>query len=138
MPLPKKPQVNHHHVNIIVPKFLCMASKTGCSCSPTTHPGSFRCLLHRNSNPNSNSNSNSIVIANVNAASIYNNSNSKFSTRISSRRISNKIAILNEGNNCSKNIYLLEIIINPSRHDRRRRRNFQPKPTRFYLMNCHA
>lgn len=130
---------------IFVPKFLCMASKTGCSCSPTKHPGSFRCHSHRNSNSNSNSKSKSKskadVVNNVKTASISNNLNSNYSTRIKSRTISNKIGILTKGNDSSKNIILLQIIIkyiHPSRHDRRRRRNFQPKPSRFFLMNCHA
>ncbi|KAM3700122.1 hypothetical protein ACB098_05G074100 [Castanea mollissima] len=62
------------------------ASTRICLCSPTTHPGSFRCSLHRSS--------------------------SKFTVHIKQSKI-----------------------IKPSSHGLRRKRNFQPRPTRFCLMN---
>ncbi|PIA28965.1 hypothetical protein AQUCO_06400023v1 [Aquilegia coerulea] len=79
-------------------------SKHTCLCAPTTHPGSFRCRLHR-----------SLC----------------------------KVASSNKGNGWGSKIYIkanslkdiLMQIIKPSKHDLKRRRNFQPKLTRFSLMN---
>ncbi|KAL1167343.1 hypothetical protein V6Z11_A05G012900 [Gossypium hirsutum] len=61
-----------------------------CLCSPTTHPGSFRCSLHRNFNKPPTGRSRAA---------------------------------------------LLLQIIKPSSHDLQRRRNFQPKPSRFCMLN---
>ena len=82
-----------------------------CLCSPTTHPGSFRCGLHRDS-------------LRVPARS-----------RIG-RAGSNKkggLALIAKAN--SFKAILLQII-KPSSHDLHRRRDFQPRLTRFCLMNA--
>ncbi|KAK9706249.1 hypothetical protein RND81_07G113200 [Saponaria officinalis] len=83
-----------------------MASKFGCLCSPTNHPGSFRCHFHRNFNSNSNS---KVVKITPTAAK------------------ANTLRML-----------LLQMIIAPSIPDHRRRHNFQPKLSRFCLMNSQA
>ncbi|KAJ1440078.1 hypothetical protein SESBI_02314 [Sesbania bispinosa] len=78
-----------------------------CLCSPTTHPGSFRCSLHKKShravpkNPSKNS-----------------------------HHLEPSMAAKTN----SLKAFLLQII-KPSSHDLHRRKNFQPKPTRFCLMN---
>ncbi|KAK9268728.1 hypothetical protein L1049_000489 [Liquidambar formosana] len=79
-----------------------------CLCSPTTHPGSFRCSMHKNSG--------------------------KFPTRSTVHVRLNRweLAMVAKAN--SLKAFLLQII-KPSSHDLQRRRNFQPKPTRFCLMN---
>ena len=78
-----------------------------CTCSPTTHPGSFRCSLHRNVRKSSK--------------------NSSYSTS-SNWELAKNMA---KGNSLKS---LLLQIIQPSSHDLQRRRNFQPKPSRFFLV----
>ncbi|BFG40246.1 hypothetical protein CerSpe_265200 [Prunus speciosa] len=76
-------------------------SNRTCLCSPTSHPGSFRCSLHRNSNKQQSIISNPAFVVKPNSI---------------------------------KGCLLLQLI-KPSSHDLQRRRQFQPKPTRFCLMN---
>nr|DAD27298.1 TPA_asm: hypothetical protein HUJ06_028766 [Nelumbo nucifera] len=86
-----------------------------CLCSPTNHPGSFRCSLHRNSRKL------------YTRSSVHVVSNS--TTNRSDWRMVDKPNLLKE--------FLMQII-KPSKHDLRRRSNFQPKPTRFCLMNSNS
>ncbi|KAJ6863431.1 hypothetical protein NC652_040087 [Populus alba x Populus x berolinensis] len=81
-----------------------------CLCSPTTHPGSFRCGLHRDS-------------LRVPARS-----------RIGRGGSNNRggLALVAKAN--SFKAILLQII-KPSSHDLHRRKDFQPRLTRFCLMN---
>ncbi|KAI7981885.1 hypothetical protein LOK49_LG04G00160 [Camellia lanceoleosa] len=79
-----------------------------CLCSPTTHPGSFRCSLHR------------IV--------------HKVPSQSTGHTASNHWGFAMIAKTDSLKAFLLQII-KPSSHDLKRRRNFQPKPTRFFLMN---
>ncbi|GMY35737.1 Serine-rich protein-related [Fagus crenata] len=81
-----------------------------CLCSPTKHPGSFRCSLHRNPHPQK--------------------SLTRRMVRVS--RSQWELAVIAKAN--SFKAFLLQII-KPSSHDLQRRRNFQPKPTRFCMMN---
>ncbi|KAJ9164535.1 hypothetical protein P3X46_024100 [Hevea brasiliensis] len=78
-----------------------------CLCSPTKHPGSFRCSLHRNFRrvPGRSSSSNK-----------------------------GELAVIAKAN--SLRAFLLQII-KPSSHDLQRRRNFRPRPSRFCLMNAN-
>ncbi|KAL0010793.1 hypothetical protein SO802_005901 [Lithocarpus litseifolius] len=76
------------------------ASTRTCLCSPTTHPGSFRCSLHRSS--------------------------SKSTVHIKQSKVDSKAHFIKA--------FLMQII-KPSSHGLRRKRNFQPRPTRFCLMN---
>ncbi|XP_038710966.1 uncharacterized protein LOC120005412 [Tripterygium wilfordii] len=73
-----------------------------CLCSPSRHPGSFRCSIHRNPN--------------------------RTPARVSP----------NEWEMSMIKKVLLQIV-KPSNHDkqkrRKRRRDFQPQPSRFCLMN---
>ncbi|CAN4113109.1 unnamed protein product [Withania somnifera] len=77
-----------------------------CYCSPTTHPGSFRCKFHRNGQ--------------------------KSYSRRSSTSSYWELAKIAKAN--SLKAFLLQII-KPSSHDLQRRRNFQPKPSRFFWIN---
>ncbi|KAJ4709693.1 Serine-rich protein-related [Melia azedarach] len=86
-----------------------MASKNttrrACLCSPTSHPGSFRCSIHRN---------------NQRSSSIRRRSNRSWELAMTAKADPVKAFLLQ--------------IIKPSSHDLQRRRNFQPRPTRFCLM----
>lgn len=80
-----------------------------CLCSPSTHPGSFRCRLHRNAHRASG------------RVTHHSTSSSNWESGLIARAQSLRAFLLQ--------------IIKPSSHDLQRRRNFQPRPTRFCLMN---
>ncbi|KVH93759.1 uncharacterized protein LOC112516842 [Cynara cardunculus var. scolymus] len=77
-----------------------------CLCSPTNHPGSFRCSRHRNLH------------------------------KVPSRRVASRgsleLALVAKSNSVKA---FMRLMIKPSSHDVQRRRNFQQKPTRFCLLN---
>ncbi|KAJ0984797.1 hypothetical protein J5N97_003153 [Dioscorea zingiberensis] len=81
------------------------SSSRTCLCSPTNHPGSFRCSLHRGGG-----------VRRVSSRSVN-----------SGNRSDQKKARSMRG--------LLMQIIRPSSHNLQRQRNFLPKPSRFCLMN---
>ncbi|KAG8494793.1 hypothetical protein CXB51_012596 [Gossypium anomalum] len=99
-----------------------------CLCSPTNHPGSFRCSLHRNSDKVS---SKSAATPHVNRQ----------------RERQSKAAMMLMMSNVSSSLsksslikaFLMQIIRPSSTHtDLQRRRNFHPKPSRFSSLNTSA
>ncbi|KZV44167.1 hypothetical protein F511_22519 [Dorcoceras hygrometricum] len=97
--------------------------KKTCSCSPSTHPGSFRCSLHRNSP----------VPGHVNAqAASYRSSNRQLHMRRSA--MTNSLVRIGtvEGDLVKR---ALASLIRPSSHTQRRRENFQPRPSRLSVMS---
>ncbi|KAM7480309.1 hypothetical protein LguiA_028522 [Lonicera macranthoides] len=94
--------------------------KKTCMCSPTTHPGSFRCNLHKNVNSRSN-----------NHATV-----SYHSHRLHARRsaMTNSLVRIGtvEGDLVKR---ALAALIRPSSHQQRRRGDFQPKPSRLSIMS---
>ncbi|KAJ9164536.1 hypothetical protein P3X46_024101 [Hevea brasiliensis] len=94
--------------------------KRTCMCSPTTHPGSFRCSLHKS----------------------FNNSHSSVSyspnTRLNARRSAMTNSLVRicgvEGDLVKR---ALSALIRPSSHQQRRRAAFQPRPSRLSVM-CKA
>ncbi|KAE8730770.1 Detected protein of unknown function [Hibiscus syriacus] len=86
------------------------SSNSKCLCSPTSHPGSFRCAQHRNFNK-------------------------KPSTRSRTRAVHDSPKY--HTNAKPVKTVLLEIM-KPSSHCIKRRRNFQPKPSRFCLLNGNS
>ncbi|KAH6831477.1 hypothetical protein C2S53_009137 [Perilla frutescens var. hirtella] len=88
--------------NYVIISSSSSSSGRTCLCSPTSHPGSFRCSFHRSSGS---------------------------PTRIpypkppQMNRSVAKVGMV-------KALILIKLI-KPSSHDLHRRRNFQPKPTRF-------
>ncbi|XP_044497357.1 uncharacterized protein LOC123219445 [Mangifera indica] len=98
-------------------------SKRTCACSPTTHPGSFRCALHKRANN-------------------YQNNKTKFSSSYHTSSTLNyrRSAMTNslvriggvEGELVKR---ALSALIRPSSHHQRRRAAFEPRPSRFYLMS---
>ncbi|KAI3730007.1 hypothetical protein L6452_18683 [Arctium lappa] len=92
--------------------------KKTCMCSPTTHPGSFRCSLHKN----------------------YNGSHSMTSyspNRLNARRSAMTNSLVRiatvEGGDLVKRA--LAALIRPSSHQQRRRSAFQPRPSRLSIMS---
>nr|KYP59108.1 hypothetical protein KK1_014536 [Cajanus cajan] len=82
-------------------------SKRACLCSPTTHSGSFRCSLHKKKPPRTVSR------------------NPSQSHHLDSSMVAKANSL---------KAFLLQVI-KPSSHDLHRRKNFQPKPSRFCLIN---
>ncbi|KAE8705898.1 Serine-rich protein-related [Hibiscus syriacus] len=91
--------------------------KRTCMCSPTNHPGSFRCSLHRSFN-------------NSNSVTGYAPSN-----RLNARRsaMTNSLVRIGgvEGDLVKR---ALSALIRPSSHQQRRRAAFQPRPSRLSVM----
>ncbi|XP_010244875.1 PREDICTED: uncharacterized protein LOC104588581 [Nelumbo nucifera] len=92
------------------------SQKKTCMCSPTTHPGSFRCSLHKNFN-------------NHHAVSYPSN-------RLNARRsaMTNSLVRIGtvEGDWVKR---ALAALIRPSSHHQRRRAAFQPRPSRLSFMS---
>ncbi|XP_076951563.1 uncharacterized protein LOC143624961 [Bidens hawaiensis] len=92
--------------------------KKTCMCSPTTHPGSFRCSLHKN----------------------YNNNNNQTVTYSPNRLNARRSAMTNslvrigtvEGDLVKR---ALAALIRPSSHQQRRRSAFEPRPSRLSVMS---
>uniref|UniRef100_A0A7N0RHU0 Serine-rich protein-like protein n=1 Tax=Kalanchoe fedtschenkoi TaxID=63787 RepID=A0A7N0RHU0_KALFE len=89
--------------------------KRTCMCSPTTHPGSFRCSLHKN----------------------FNSNHAPYSSnRLNARRsaMTNSLVRIGtvEGDLVKR---ALAALIRPSSHQQRRRSAFQPRPSRLSVMS---
>ncbi|KAK1417207.1 hypothetical protein QVD17_26331 [Tagetes erecta] len=97
--------------------------KRTCMCSPTSHPGSFRCSLHKNTNNNSNN--------------IHHNTATYPSNRLNARRsaMTNSLVRIGtvEGGDLVKRA--LAALIRPSCHQQRRRTSFQARPSRLSVMS---
>lgn len=84
-------------------------SSRTCMCSPTNHPGSFRCSMHK-----------------------------KPPRAVVARPLSRTPSSWNSSSMAAKANSLKAILlqmIKPSSHEHHRRKSFQPKPSRFSLMN---
>ncbi|KAK9130562.1 hypothetical protein Sjap_011049 [Stephania japonica] len=94
---------------------LSAPQKRTCMCSPTTHPGSFRCSLHKNFN---------------------NGSISYSSNRLNARRsaMTNSLVRIGtvEGDLVKR---ALAALIRPSSHQQKRRAAFRPRPSRLSVMS---
>ncbi|CAN0901107.1 hypothetical protein LINGRAHAP2_LOCUS21227 [Linum grandiflorum] len=95
------------------------AQKRTCMCSPTTHPGSFRCSLHKNQ------------------GSSHSPSSYAPNNRLNARRsaMTNSLVRIGgvEGGDLVKRA--LAALIRPSSHQQRRRSGFQPRPSRLSVMS---
>ncbi|KMT00608.1 hypothetical protein BVRB_9g219030 [Beta vulgaris subsp. vulgaris] len=93
--------------------------KKTCMCSPTTHPGSFRCNFHKN------------------LESKRQNTPSYQPNRLNMRRsaMTNSLVRIGsvEGGESVKRA--LSMLIRPCAHQQRRRGDFQPRPSRLSVMS---
>eukprot|EP01018_Ginkgo_biloba_P015968 Gb_29842 [translate_table: standard] len=104
-PLSPKGGLPRKQIPSIQPKRTCM-------CSPTTHPGSFRCSLHRNKNASPSPHS-----------------------RLNAKRSSMTNSLVRIGTVEGELVKrALSALIRPSSHQARRRLNFQPRPSRLSHM----
>lgn len=95
--------------------------KKTCMCSPTKHPGSFRCSFHKNSRYS------------VNVANRSQFQNGSLNIRRSA--MTNSLVRIGgvEGADLVKRS--LSALIRPSSHQQRRRSAFQPRPSRLSVMS---
>ncbi|KAI5660448.1 hypothetical protein M9H77_29241 [Catharanthus roseus] len=98
--------------------------KKTCMCSPTTHPGSFRCSLHKNANNQ-----------NYQSTSSYHRPRHQLQMRRSA--MTNSLVRIGtvEGDLVKR---ALAALIRPSSHNLRRRSDFQPRPSRLSTMSKAA
>ena len=96
--------------------------KKWCMCSPSTHPGSFRCSLHKKNSRHS-----------VNVVNRSEFSNGSLNFRRSA--MANSIVRIGgvEGTDLVKTA--LAALVRPSSHQVRRRSAFQPRPSRLSVMS---
>ncbi|XP_044464845.1 uncharacterized protein LOC123195251 [Mangifera indica] len=110
--------INNSQVQVQVLKNQAKPKRT-CMCSPTTHPGSFRCSLHKNFNSSQSQVSN------------YSPNN-----RLHARRsaMTNSLVRIGgvEGDLVKR---ALSALIRPSSHQQRRRAAFQPRRSRLSAMS---
>ncbi|XP_065870158.1 uncharacterized protein [Euphorbia lathyris] len=89
-----------------------------CMCSPTSHPGSFRCSLHKNTGSHSHG------------------SDSYTPNRLNMRRSAMKNSIVRIGGVEGDWVMrALTALIRPSSHQQKRRGDFQPRPSRLSVMS---
>jgi hypothetical protein len=97
--------------------------KKACACSPTTHPGSFRCSLHKASS--------------ATRGGDHGHQQKTASYHLSLRRsaMTNSLVRIGgvEGGDLVKRA--LSALIRPSSHQQRRRAAFHPRPSRLSLMS---
>ncbi|KAG4392039.1 hypothetical protein AAZX31_04G063000 [Glycine max] len=92
--------------------------KKTCMCSPTMHPGSFRCSLHKNIGNNNH------------------HSDSYPSNRLNMRRSAMKNSLVRIGGVEGEWVKrALTALIRPSSHQQRRRAGFEPRPSRLSVMS---
>ncbi|XP_047974451.1 uncharacterized protein LOC125216729 [Salvia hispanica] len=99
--------------------------KKTCMCSPTTHPGSFRCSLHKSS-----------IVPGYGGNQASPSSSYRSSHQLNMRRsaMTNSLVRIGtvEGDLVRR---ALAALIRPSSHSLRRRHDFQPRPSRLSVMS---
>ncbi|KAI5674439.1 hypothetical protein M9H77_14803 [Catharanthus roseus] len=101
-------------------------SKKTCMCSPTNHPGSFRCSLHKSFGNNNHSSS-----RNQSHSTVPYNSN-----RLNMRRSAMTNSLVRIGTVEGELVKrALAALIRPSSHQLRRRENFQQRSSRLSRMS---
>ncbi|KAL0010780.1 hypothetical protein SO802_005888 [Lithocarpus litseifolius] len=97
--------------------------KKACSCSPTTHPGSFRCSLHKASSSSTSSTRGS------------GQRTASYGLNFRRSAMTNSLVRIGavEGGDLVKRA--LSALIRPSSHQQRRRAAFQPRPSRLSTMS---
>ncbi|XWS20488.1 hypothetical protein CRYUN_Cryun31cG0105200 [Craigia yunnanensis] len=97
-----------------------------CLCSPTTHPGSFRCSLHKGLSPSRNHQNN----RQPTTASLHS------SSTLNLRRSAMKNSLVRIGGVEGELVKrALTALIRPSSHQQRRRAAFEPRLSRLSIMS---
>ncbi|PWA93712.1 serine-rich protein-related protein [Artemisia annua] len=103
---PKKRTMSAAHRDQLVRKQL---NKNTCMCSPTTHPGSFRCSLHKMMPYSPN--------------------------RLNARKSAMANSLVKRAERGDLEKRALAALIRPSSHQQRRRSVFEPRPSRLSSMS---
>ncbi|KAE8656938.1 Detected protein of unknown function [Hibiscus syriacus] len=103
-------------------------SKRVCLCSPTNHPGSFRCSLHRSSGK---------VSSKSVASAPYVNRQKEDQSKSAMMMMMMSTVSSSSSKSSLIKAFLMQII-SPSSHGLQRRRNFHPKPSRFSSLHSSA
>ncbi|XP_057728925.1 uncharacterized protein LOC130944574 [Arachis stenosperma] len=94
--------------------------KKSCMCSPTSHPGSFRCSLHKNAAANAGGN----------------HHHGGGNHHLNMRRSAMKNSLVRIGGVEGEWVKrALTALIRPSSHQQRRRAGFEPRPSRLSVMS---
>ncbi|XP_044470960.1 uncharacterized protein DDB_G0271670-like [Mangifera indica] len=96
--------------------------KRTCMCSPTTHPGSFRCSLHKNTGVNHHSHGNGSISYAPNGLNMRRSAMTNSLVRIGGV----------EGELVKRS---LRSLIRPCSHHQKRREAFQSRPSRLSIMS---
>ncbi|KAH0457785.1 hypothetical protein IEQ34_013100 [Dendrobium chrysotoxum] len=103
---------------VIRPPISAPGRRKTCMCSPTTHPGSFRCSLHKG-------------VTNRQTAAVSSPSN-----RLNARRSAMTNSLVRIGTVEGELVKrALAALIRPSSHHQRRRADFRPRPSRLSKMS---
>jgi len=105
----------HNHIKSKINSTTHKKTTRTCMCSPTTHPGSFRCSLHKGSQNNS-----AVSAPRMNAWR-------------RSAMTNSLVRICGVEGDLVKRA--LSALIRPSSHQQRRRTSFQPRPSRLSVMS---
>ncbi|XP_038985417.1 uncharacterized protein LOC103715996 [Phoenix dactylifera] len=107
---------HHQAVRQPIPSASGGGQRKTCMCSPTTHPGSFRCSLHKGFG--------------------HNHAVSSSSNRLNARRSAMTNSLVRIGTVEGEWVRrALAALIRPSSHQQRRREAFQPRPSRLSIMS---
>lgn len=119
-PLQSRKSINQSHQIHQSPK---IKSKKTCMCSPTTHPGSFRCSLHKGS-----------LVPGYNIGNRTSSYRSGVQLNMRRSAMTNSLVRIGtvEGELVKR---ALAALIRPSLHNLRRRGEFQPRPSRLSVMS---
>ncbi|WMV36579.1 hypothetical protein MTR67_029964 [Solanum verrucosum] len=98
------------------------SQKKSCMCSPTTHPGSFRCSLHKNRSGSGSTGSRTAATYSPNQLILRRSAMTNSLVRIGTV----------EGDLVKR---ALAALIRPSSHQQRRRADFQRRPSRLSAMS---
>ncbi|KAJ8773959.1 hypothetical protein K2173_009390 [Erythroxylum novogranatense] len=112
-------QPSNHGTNAAVSN-----QKRTCACSPTTHPGSFRCAFHR------------ALIRNRQGSNGNGHQSYHSSSTLNFRRSAMANSLVRIGGVEGELVKrALTALIRPSSHQLRRRADFQPRPSRLSMMS---
>ncbi|XP_010913363.2 uncharacterized protein [Elaeis guineensis] len=114
-------QQHHQAVRQPIPSAPGGGKRKTCMCSPTTHPGSFRCNLHKGFAAHGGG---------------HNHAVSSPSYRLNARRSAMTNSLVRIGTVEGEWLRrALAALIRPSSHQQRRRAAFQPRPSRLSIMS---
>ncbi|OIW15814.1 hypothetical protein TanjilG_04349 [Lupinus angustifolius] len=125
----KKHRNNNSNASVTSSSSSSSSQKRSCMCSPTTHPGSFRCAYHKRIMEQQQSKT-------ASSSSPLRKSSNSTSSRLNLIRTAMKNSLVKIGGVESEILRRpLTTVISSSSHQLRRRETFQPRLTRLSIMS---